>query len=315
MALNSVDTKAAEPSPSLTLGPLLFHWDRDTWRDFYSRIADEAPVDRVCLGEVVCSKRLPFYADLLPGTIERLERGGKTVVLSSLALITLDRERKLSAELAEGAPAEIEINDLTLLRHVREGQRFAVGPFINVYNEATLGFLASRGANHICLPPELPQASVEKLAAAGRDFGVAVEVWSFGRIPLALSARCYHARVHGLAKDSCQFVCGNDPDGLPVETLDGEPILAVNGIQTLSDAYCSLISELRDLAEIGVGSFRLSPQACDMVAVAELYRGVMEKRMDKGSALQSLHQMVPGAQFANGFLVGTHGAQLRPSRG
>ncbi|HUI94161.1 MAG TPA: U32 family peptidase, partial [Xanthobacteraceae bacterium] len=37
---------------ALTLGPVLFNWPADRWRDFYVRIADEAPVDRVCVGEV-----------------------------------------------------------------------------------------------------------------------------------------------------------------------------------------------------------------------------------------------------------------------
>jgi collagenase-like PrtC family protease len=70
----------------LAFWPLLFSWLADRWSDFYARIADEAPVDRVCLGEVVCSRRLAFYGDRLPAAIERLQRSGKTVVLSSLAL-------------------------------------------------------------------------------------------------------------------------------------------------------------------------------------------------------------------------------------
>ena len=41
----------------LTLGPVLFNWPTPMWTDFYARIADEAPVDRVVIGEVVCSKR------------------------------------------------------------------------------------------------------------------------------------------------------------------------------------------------------------------------------------------------------------------
>ena len=36
----------------LTLGPLLFNWQPEAWRDFYFRIADEAPVTTVYLGEV-----------------------------------------------------------------------------------------------------------------------------------------------------------------------------------------------------------------------------------------------------------------------
>ncbi|MCP3056298.1 U32 family peptidase, partial [Aurantimonas sp. LRZ36] len=35
----------------LTLGPVLYNWPADEWSDFYARIADEAPVDRVVVGE------------------------------------------------------------------------------------------------------------------------------------------------------------------------------------------------------------------------------------------------------------------------
>ncbi|MDG2404096.1 MAG: U32 family peptidase, partial [Paracoccaceae bacterium] len=42
--------------PKLTLGPIAYHWSAEARRDFYARIADEAPVDEVYLGEVICSK-------------------------------------------------------------------------------------------------------------------------------------------------------------------------------------------------------------------------------------------------------------------
>ena len=58
----------------LTLGPIAYHWSADARRDFYARIADEAPVDEVYLGEVICSKRAPFQEADLPAMIERLER-------------------------------------------------------------------------------------------------------------------------------------------------------------------------------------------------------------------------------------------------
>lgn len=43
----------------------------------------------------------------------------------------------------------------------------------------------------------------------------------FGRVPIAVSARCYHARLTGRNKDSFQYACEADPDGLALETLDG----------------------------------------------------------------------------------------------
>lgn len=291
----------------LTLGPVLFNWAVDRWSDFYARIADEAAVDRVVVGEVVCSKRLPFYEQRIPATVERLQRGGKEVVLASLGLVTLPRERAGLSELIEtGIP--VEVNDLTMLRHLDDGVAFTVGPLVNVYNEGTLEFLAKRGAKSVCLPPELPFRSVAPLATAGARFGIEVEIWAFGRMPLAISGRCYHARFAGLAKDSCQFVCDADPDGLPVETLNGQPFLAINGVQTLSERWANLAGDLAPLATAGVGALRLSPQTCDMVEVARLFRASVEAQIDPAEALAGLAALAPESRFTNGFLCGRSGA-------
>src|SRR5271167_4965219 len=104
---------------SLTLGPLLFLWPVEKIWDFYMRVADEAPVDIVYLGEVVCSKRVPLHSQILPALVERLSRGGKTVVLSSLALITLAREKNYCAELMGTEGFECEINNLTALAYLK----------------------------------------------------------------------------------------------------------------------------------------------------------------------------------------------------
>lgn len=50
------------------------------------------------------------------------------------------------------------------------------------------------------------------------------------------SRRAAITRAHGPYEDNCRFVCGEDPDGMPVETLDVEPFLTVNGTRTLSHA-------------------------------------------------------------------------------
>jgi collagenase-like PrtC family protease len=301
----------ANTSPSafaLTLGPLQFNWPAQRFADFYAAVADEAPVDRVAIGELVCSKRAPFYADRVPAAIERLERGGKEVVLTSLALITLERERRAAHELFDSASHEVEINDLTLMNWARQGTPFSVGPLVNVYNEATLSFLARRGARRICLPPELPFASVETLAKAAKDSGVGVEVWAYGRIPLAISGRCYHARAHGLSKDSCQFVCEKDPDGLPTRTLDGVDFLAINGVQTLSCKYANLIGDLGRLAEAGVTGLRLSPHGGDFVAVTRAFAEAAAGRWSPQEALARIRKAAPEVEFTNGFLFGACGA-------
>ena len=59
----------------LTLGPNLFNWAPESWRDFYFRIADEAPVSIVYLGETICSKRAPLFDELLRGGQRTPRRG------------------------------------------------------------------------------------------------------------------------------------------------------------------------------------------------------------------------------------------------
>ncbi len=288
----------------LTLGPVLYHWSPERWRDFYYQVADEAPVDTVVVGEAVCSKRTPFKQDHIPGVVERLEAAGKRVLHASLILVSLPRERRQTRELMQAEDAEVEINDLTSLASLAE-RPFAVGPFVNVYNEAAAGFLAERGAMRICLPPELPLPTVATIAAALPQ--LAIEVFAFGRLPLAISARCYHARAHKLTKDNCRFVCEQDPDGMPVRTLDGAGFLSVNGVQTLSHGCASLLRDIPALRDAGVASLRLSPQDCDMVAVARLYRDVLDGQVEPGEGERRLSGIYPGVPLANGFLHGAPG--------
>lgn len=291
----------------LTIGPVLYHWSPERWRDFHYRIADEAPVDTVVVGEAVCSKRAPFKQDYLPGVIERLEAAGKQVLHASLILVSLPRERRQTRELMQAEDAMVEVNDLTGLASLAD-RPHAIGPFVNVYNEAAAGFLAGRGATRICLPPELPLPAVATIASALPD--VAIEVFAFGKVPLAISARCYHARAHKLTKDNCRFVCEQDPDGMPVRTLDGAGFLSVNGVQTLSDSCASLLTDIPALRLAGVASLRLSPQGCDMVAVAHLFRDAIDGRLDPREAQERLGGLYPEVPLSNGFLHAVAGHRL-----
>ena len=293
----------------LVLGPLLFNWPAEEARDFYLRIADEADLNRVTLGEVVCSKRAPFFERFVPEVAERPERAGKEVVHATLALVMSAREIDALRGLAADADLLVEANDLSAAA-LLTGRAHVIGPFVNVYNEGSLATLRGRGAVRLVPPAELPAGA---LAALARDAGgVELEVQVFGRLPLAISARCYHARAHGLHKDACRYVCAEDPDGLDLETLDGEAFLAVNGTQSLSHATCNLLGELDALRAMGVASFRLWPHAIDMVAVAELFRGVLRGREEPAAASARLGQLMPGAAFCNGFYHGREGAVYVP---
>lgn len=287
----------------IALGAVPYFWSAEAWRDFHFRIADEACVDSVCIGEFVCAKRAHAIEPHLPAVAERLRAAGKEVVRTSLALIMDDGDRA-ELDAATAFDGLVEANDIAACARLA-GRPHAVGPFVNVYNEGTLAALAARGAARVCLPAELPKAS---LAALAREAPADLEVQAFGRLPLAVSARCYAARVRGLSKDACRHVCRDDAEGLDVDTLDGVPFLAINGTQVQSASVFSLIGELAELRAMGVDRIRLWPMAADMVAVARAFRDVADGRLDPAAGARTVAALAGERRFCNGFYHGREGA-------
>lgn len=297
--------------PKLTLGPVLYNWSPEKWRDFYFEIADEADIDNVCIGEVVCQKRAPFYVPHIGDVVERLERSGKSVIHSALTLIMNKQDLSLARSLTLEDELFVEANDICEVADLK-GRRFAIGPSLNCYNEGTLAWLTSKGATRVCLPAELPMDAISAISTSAT---IEVEVQAFGRLPLAISARCYHARSKGLQKSGCEFVCGENDDGLSVTTMDGTPFLTVNGTQTQSHTCLNLINELETLRRLGVSAFRLHPQAIDMVSVARVFRQTLAGESTPEDAMQILGTLWTKSPFSNGFVMGGEGVKMISSAG
>ena len=287
----------------LTIGPLFFHWTAEKRRDFYFRIADEAAIDCVYLGEVVCSKREIFFNEFFLGVLERFRSAGKEVIVSTLALITSKCEMSKVSSYAD-AGFMVEANDVASLQAL-QSKPHVVGSFINVFNESTFDYLVKNNATRIVFPVEMTGNAISTLVGAGK--AAEIEVMVFGRQPLSVGMRCYHARAHGLNKDSCQFVCALDQDGLQTNTIDQQPILVVNGTQTMSHGYAVLLHELAGLQNMGVSHFRLSPQDVDMTQVANVYRSVLDRKLDPTEALGMLKITAGTVPFINGFWHGSEG--------
>src|SRR3974390_720510 len=140
-----------QANTELTLGPVLFNWKPEQWRDFYFRIADEAPVSTVYLGEVVCFKRAPLFDEHFGAVVDRLKAGGKTVGPSTVAEFMSKQHRQMVRAIC-AEEGMVEANDGSALLHLR-GRPHHAGPFVNVYNEWTVAVLAASGVCNVCLPP------------------------------------------------------------------------------------------------------------------------------------------------------------------
>ena len=288
----------------LALGPVLYYWDRDTMLGFYDEMAG-APVDIIYLGETVCSRRhllrLQDYLEIA----QRLAAAGKEVVISTQTLIESENDVKTLHRIAENGDFRVEANDMGAVRLLANKMPFVAGSTLNIYNPQTLDLLARLGATRWVMPVEM---SREALIAVGegRETKPETEVFAYGKLPLAFSARCFTARHHNLQKDDCQFRCLDYEDGLVLKTREGQPFLTLNGIQTQSALVYNLISELDKVQEAGVDVVRVSPQAHHTGEILRLFRECIEQRLTPAQALSQIEGLMPAAS-CNGYWYGRPG--------
>lgn len=275
---------------NLSLGPLLYYWPRDDVLAFYAA-AQRWPVARVYLGESVCSRRhllrLPDWLALA----DALAEAGKSVVLSSQTLIESESDLKTLRKLAHNGRFQVEASEWGAVRLLAEaGVPFVAGATLNVYNPETLDVLAGLGARRWLPPVEMSRTALSALLERA-PAGMETEVFAYGRLPLAWSARCFTARHYNLPKDDCQFRCLDHPDGLQLSTREGDPFLVINGIQTQSAGVYNLIGEMAALRAFGVASLRLSPQARHMERVIAAFDAALDGDPD---AAAGLSRVMPG---------------------
>ena len=284
----------------LTLGPLLYYWPRPTTLAFYQQLAT-SPIDRVYLGETICTKRKELSAADYLQLADELQQAGKEVVLSTLALIS-DRAELDQLEPLLASGMLIEANDLGVVQRCHElGRPFVAGPALNVYNIDSLQVLLETGMVRWVPPVELPRRQLALLLSQAEERGLRqrfeVELFGWGYLPLAYSARCFTARSENRPKDRCEKCCIHNPEGRVVTAQDGTALLRLNGIQTQSAKRSNLLAEM-DSWRGAIDGVRLSLSEPDLAIIAAA----------------ATHRQTPGSwpladDECNGYWLGEAGMQ------
>jgi len=291
----------------LALGPILYYWPRDEVLAFYEAVA-QSPVDIVYLGETVCSRRHELRLSDWLDIANRLRDAGKEVILSTQVLIESGADVTVLHKIAANGDFMVEANDMGAV-HCLEGKvPFIGGPHLNIYNVPTLQWMAGLGLKRWVMPLEMGRDDLA-LMQQGRPSGLETEVFAYGRMPLAYSARCFTARHRNLPKDDCQFSCLDYPNGLMMRTRESEEFLVLNGTQTQSARVYNLLPQLGAMRDMGVDVVRISPQAQYSVAIVALFDAVLNQQSSIADAMQTMVGFMP-EQACNGYWYGKPGLEL-----
>ncbi|MHB8253016.1 MAG: ubiquinone anaerobic biosynthesis protein UbiV [Acidiferrobacter sp.] len=287
----------------LALAPIPFFWAAETVEAFYAEMAHTA-VDIVYLGETVCYKRRGLRLPEWMAIGDMLVEHGKEVVLSSLILVDGEAEIKATRRLCANGRFSIEANDMSAVA-LCKGSAFVAGATLNIYNEDALAILAAAGASRFVAALELDRKALTCLRASGpADIGC--EVLAFGRPALAYSARCFSARNADHGKDACEWVCEQQPEGIPVATQEDMPFLTLNGLQVHAANPLNYVTELDALRAARVDTLRIMPEVSGTSVVIDAFRGVLDQRYTVDEAMTRLAPLTQG-RGANGYWRGEAG--------
>lgn len=330
MRINAMPETQSPRRIALTVGPVLYWWDRAVLMNFYDQVADSA-ADTVVLGEIVCSRRHDMkLADWL-ALARELQAAGKEVILATQALVMSEAELRAVREIVAQEEFAVEAGDASALhafaqiRRERGASRpLVLGPHLNIYSHETLREYAALGARRWVAPVELSLQAIaavnpKQSRAQGSVLDISTEVWAFGRLPLSFSARCFTARHHHLHKDSCAFRCRDDADGLLLSSSERQPFLCLNGTQVQSAGVQALIHEAAALRQAGVERIRLSPCSQGFIEVIAQFEAVynhgssVDKPLDEAALHEALARLraigLPGG-LVNGYLHQQPGMQF-----
>lgn len=286
------------------LGPVLYYWPKTETEAFY-HAAKESEADIIYMGETVCTKRREMKVPNWLELAKEIAKSGKQVVLSTLALLEAPSELNDLRQLVNNGDFLVEANDLAAINIAQENKLpFVAGPAINCYNALTLKLLQKQGMVRWCMPVELSRDWLNNVLKQFESLNIEknfeVEVFSYGYLPLAYSARCFTARSEDRPKDKCETCCIKYPVGREVFSQERQKVFVLNGIQTQSGYCYNLGNNLKEMKGL-VDIVRISPLGLETLDIVKQFKA----NEDGSNPLHIEHK-----RDCNGYWNGIAGLEL-----
>ena len=300
----------------ISLGPILYFWSKETLLECYQKVA-ESPVDIVYLGETICSKRRSLDINDWLEIASMLQEAGKEVVISTLSLIEAESELSSVKRVINNGSFAVEANDFGAIQLAIENNvPFIAGHSVNLYNAHSVSLLANKGMKRWVMPVELSKDNLSAILKEKENTLSTVsstfetEIFSYGRLPLAYSARCFTARAFDTPKDQCQFKCIEFPEGIPLYSQEEQSLFQINGIQTQSHQTCNLLQEWKTMQSICVDIMRISISNIDELNIInQLHHLISETNNTTNNASKPIPLL--NAEQCNGYWHGDTGIEWR----
>ena len=286
------------------LGPVLYYWPKTETEAFY-HAAKESEADIIYMGETVCTKRREMKVPNWLELAKEIAKSGKQIVLSTLALLEAPSELNDLRQLVNNGDFLVEANDLAAINIAQENKLpFVAGPAINCYNALTLKLLQKQGMVRWCMPVELSRDWLNNVLTQFESLNIEknfeVEVFSYGYLPLAYSARCFTARSEDRPKDKCETCCIKYPVGREVFSQERQKVFVLNGIQTQSGYCYNLGNNLKEMKGL-VDIVRISPLGLETLDIVKQFKA----NEDGSNPLHIEHK-----RDCNGYWNGIAGLEL-----
>lgn len=259
----------------ISLGNILFYWKKEQLEDFY-RHAVMSTAQHIYVGESVCSKRHEFRMGDWFELAKSLDMQGKSVVLSSLSLIESKSELASLKRICMNGEIQVEANDFGAVELLsKAGIPFVAGAALNIYNQHDLKLMCDKGMHRWVMPVELSRDWLIAVLQGCEELAIndkfAVEVYGYGYLPLAYSARCFTARSEKKPKDQCEYCCIDYPQGRKIENQENIELFTINGIQTMSGRIQNLMNETSSMQGL-VDIIRISPHSIESIEWVERFK-------------------------------------------